>query len=399
MIKKSTFALITSKYNFFITVGDAVVLFNANSGMILRFRGNDADKLARVLCLPNNEISKENFDEELLGNLMVGGFLIAEDFDELEDIRRRFFEVRKQSPIIFTIMVTADCNLNCYYCYEKRSEELLSNNDIPTIVGLARRQLSKNNKNSLHVDWYGGEPLLNVAFIEECSRALQDLCQETGSSYRASIISNGTCWPEDVEGFISRHKIHQVQITFDGLMNNHNKRRAYSPKYMEYNSNPFEKALLLVDKLLDYVHVDVRLNIDPENASDAVPFAEFVKSRGWFAKKYKPVIFPARLSAITEKAEYMKKIEITPECFYEIHSEIMKAVHGNAAVKSCGMLSDGLKMKNSVCAALAYDSLVIGADKQIYRCGLQVCEKQNAVGCLYPGSIVPEEGNQSEINL
>jgi uncharacterized protein len=399
MTERSTFALITSKYNFFIPVEDNAVLFNAISGMILRFNGHDAEKLARILCLPDGEISEEEMGKELFNNLKIGGFLISEGFNELDDIRRRFFKVRRQSPIIFTITVTADCNLNCYYCYEKRSKDMLYDKDIPAIVSLARQQLENNNKNSLHVDWYGGEPFLNIAFIEECSLALQKLCEEKGSRYSASIISNGTCWPEDAEDFIRRHRINQVQITFDGLADNHNKRRVYSKAYEEESSNSFEKAIKLVDSLLNYVHVDIRLNIDPDNAADAVPFIRFVKDRGWFEKKFKPVIFPAKLTAITEKAAYMREIEISPERFHKIQAEIAEAVRGDAIVKSCGMLSDSLKIKNSVCAALAFDSLVIGADRQIYRCGLQVCEKQNAVGSINNISVENGVENKTEAGL
>ena len=38
--------------------------------------------------------------------------------------------------------------------------------------------------------------------------------------------------------------------------------------------------------------------------------------------------------------------------------------------------------RSSVCAALANDSMVVGADQRLYRCGLQVSEPHRAVGVL-----------------
>ena len=61
-----------------------------------------------------------------------------------------------------TITTTVDCNLGCYYCYEDRSTDALSREegDVDAIVAMARRMLVGSGKRRLHVDWYGGEPLL-----------------------------------------------------------------------------------------------------------------------------------------------------------------------------------------------------------------------------------------------
>lgn len=396
MTRNSTFALSTSRYNFFLPTDDAVILFNASSGMIMDFSGEDAEKLVRILCLPNKEIAIDSLDPELLKQLEMGGFLIPTDFDELEAIHNRFQRVRKESPIILTLTVTADCNLNCYYCYEKRSEDRLSCDDIPAIVDCTRQRLQNDGKNSLHVAWYGGEPLLNINFIEEASKALQSMCNDMGKSYSSSIISNGTCWPDDVEGFIQRHKIKQVQITFDGLSSNHNKRRRYSSRYINNTPTPFDKTVQLVDRLLEVVHVDIRLNLDPGNVTDAVPFINFIKERGWFNKKYKVVVFPARLSAITEKAKHVGDIELSVERFNKVKAEVAGVLDRSILPSNCGIHEDDLKPKNSVCAALAYDSFVVGADKNIYRCGLQVCESQSSVDCLYDNKVCNEEKKQME---
>ncbi len=148
-------------------------------------------------------------------------------FDELAAIRERYWLARGRTPMVLTLTTTQDCNLGCYYCYESRSGAALNARDIPAIVNWVRDRLSASAKDSIHVDWYGGEPLLNLEFVENASAALQGLCAELDVSYSASIISNGTCWPEDLPAFIRRHRIRQVQISFDGLKENHDKRRRY----------------------------------------------------------------------------------------------------------------------------------------------------------------------------
>ena len=149
-------------------------------------------------------------------------------------IRDRFRIAKATTPIVLTLTTTMDCNLGCYYCYEERSSDRLAVSEVHQVVELARGLLVGSHKDSLHVDWYGGEPLMNLQFLEEASFALLKLCSDLTVVYSAPVISNGTSWPESIRDFLQRHKIRQVQISFDGLRGNHNKRRRYRKGYGEH---------------------------------------------------------------------------------------------------------------------------------------------------------------------
>ena len=152
-----------------------------------------------------------------------------------------------------------------------------------SLVQFARNCLdsSLHAQPSLHVDWYGGEPLLNVEFMENASESLQQLCKDNDYKYAASVISNGTCWPESVTSFVRRHSIRQVQLSFDGLKVNHNKRRRYRKEFDSAEGrSSFDETVSLADQLLDVVHVDLRFNVDQGNKEDLIPFVKFAKARG-----------------------------------------------------------------------------------------------------------------------
>jgi hypothetical protein len=101
-----------------------------------------------------------------------------------------------------------------------------------------------------------------LEFLEAASHELQAYSDREGLSYVASIISNGSLWPSDAEAFVARNRIRQVQISFDGLQGNHDKRRRYRRGHGAENSSSFVEAVNLVDKLVNCVRVDLRLNID-----------------------------------------------------------------------------------------------------------------------------------------
>ena len=377
----SQVALVSSRYNFLVPVEGGVLLYNCSTGSVLKMAGADAMELGGALCRGVFEIDADDFPAGFAQQLADGGFLVASGTDELAAIRDRFWKARGSTPMVVTLTTTMNCNLGCYYCYESRSGERLHANDVSAIVGWVEQGLKSVPAEGLHIDWYGGEPMLNAEFIEAASLALQELCAKLESPYSASIISNGTAWPEDVGSFVARHRIRQAQISFDGLQENHDRRRRYRPGYTRgSSSSSFALAVGLVDRLLDHTRVDLRVNLDRYNQNDLLPFVAFATSRGWFSKKFPAVIQPARLASFSERSSFMRKTEMSVSEYDGLRQRLRDSTSCDVLIEE-SEIPDGFPYpKTSVCAALAGRSFVVGADGLAYRCGLQVGEKQRAVG-------------------
>ena len=383
-------ALAPSRYNFAVLSGDGrIALFNTRTGSLLELGGAHASDLTDALTDTAVSFTGTELPNELLAKLVRGGHLVPVGFDELGAIRESYWRARDCTPVVVTITTTMDCNLGCYYCYEERSAERLTTPDVVAIVELARRRVEASVTRALHVDWYGGEPLLNLTFIEEASAALQADCAARGVSYVASIISNGSAWPDDVEDFVSRHRIRQVQISFDGLRANHDKRRRYRKGFGGPGVSSFDRAVTLVDRLVRCTRVDIRYNIDRGNSGDLLPFIRFARQRGWFDAVYRAVFQPARVASYSAASAFMRARELPLEEFDRLRA-MVRAELGPEAPPEESEVPDGFPHpKTSVCAALAANSVVVGADRLTYRCGLQVGERSRAVGSL-SGHEAPE---------
>jgi uncharacterized protein len=373
--------LVASRYNFRVPIGDGDLLYNANSGAVLKLSGPDAEAVSRTLCGPVTGYGPDSLPDDLRESLQSGGFLVPSGTDEVQGIRERYLEARGVTPFVVTLTTTMNCNLGCYYCYESRTGEQLESDDVGALERWVGDRLRSRRDRSLHVDWYGGEPLLNLEFIDAASIALQEVAQRETARYSASVISNGTAWPVDVGAFVAAHKVRQVQISFDGLQDNHDSRRRYRKDFAPGpDASSFEAAVRLVDQLLDFVRVDVRFNIDRRNQADLMPFVEMADRRGWFSRKFRAVIQPARLASYSDRSAFMRRYELTATEFDTIRGELRTAVRGRAPIEE-SEVPDGFPVpRTSVCAALARDSFVAGADGLHYRCGLQVGEKHRAVG-------------------
>jgi uncharacterized protein len=372
-----------SRYNFAARgSGGAVALFNTFTGSVIRLDGEHTHQLVDLLLKPSTTFTGAEFTDDLRHQLFRGGFLIATGTNEVEAVRERYWRARGETPVVLTITTTMECNLGCYYCYEERTPDSLGFRDVGAIVDLARQRITESAQRSLHVDWYGGEPLLNLEFIDEASRALQALCKQEKVRYVASIISNGSAWPSDVKGFVARNCIRQVQISFDGLKANHDRRRRFRKGYGRAGVSSFSCAVELVDKLVQCTRVDLRYNIDRGNRGDLLQFICFARERGWFTGPFPAVFQPARLAAYSDSSSFMRNYELSLEEFDALRGDVRREIGSDARIEESEVPAGFPYPKTSVCAALARHSVVIGAEGLTYRCGLQVGEKKRAVGVL-----------------
>jgi uncharacterized protein len=209
------------------------------------------------------------------------------------------------------------------------------------------------------------------------------MCASLGASYvssLSSVISNGTAWPVDVKGFVTRHKVRHVQITFDGLKANHDKRRRFRNRN---EGSSFDAAVELVDLLVQCAKVDLRFNVDINNKTDLLPFLALAESRGWLSAPFQVRIQPARISAYSERSAFLRGHEVPLQEFESLKTAAASKLAASVSVLDSHAPEAYPYPRTSVCAALARDSIVVGADRKTYRCGLQVSESGRAVGSLY----------------
>ena len=373
----------SSKYNFSIPAQDQALLYNARSGAVIRLAGKDALLLAKWLSSTPVVVTSDQIPTSTFRDLLDGEFIVPQGTDELALVRDAYQRARTETPMVVTITTTMDCNLGCYYCYEERTSDALSVVDIDAIVEDVSQRLKSSKRRSLHVDWYGGEPLLNFDFLVSASTALQRACDNLGVKYSASVVSNGTRWPSNVSQFVKDNRIRQVQISIDGMKSHHDRRR----RYLEDHRTPdelssFDVIVTLIDRLLDHVRVDIRLNIDRGNACDIETFVSFARERGWFKRAQQLVLQPARLASFSAHSSFMREHELSVEEYDSVRQRVRDAVGNETAVEECEAPDGFPYPRSSVCAALAPDSVVIGADRKLYRCGLQVGERHRSVGSI-----------------
>ena len=190
-------------------------------------------------------------------------FLLAKKTKKLRQLVYRAVASRMQNVSVerYWILTTTNCNARCFYCHENGIPHM--NMSSKTAEDVVDYIVKNSPDNSVHLNWYGGEPLINQAAIDIISSRLK----KRGVSFVSSMISNGYCFDDvTIQKATEIWHLEDIQITLDGLEETYNRVKDYI--YQDTES-PFRKVLKNIADLLDaHVKVKIRLNIDNYNKKE-----------------------------------------------------------------------------------------------------------------------------------
>ncbi|QVK20115.1 SPASM domain-containing protein [Mycoplasmatota bacterium] len=212
---------------------------------------------------------------EMYEHLIKQNFLVTSNLNEVERLKIRFQHAKyNERSMHLTILPTIDCNLDCFYCYEKNRDESMTSEIIRKLKDFVKERIG--HLSNLSVTWYGGEPLLQAGTIEELSRFFIEKCVEKNVSYKASMITNGTLLTEDMVDLLIRCKVERLQVTVDGPKDIHNNRR-----YYKYGSNEsFNDIIRGLRACQGKLPVNIRVNVDYTNIEYFKDIIDYLKING-----------------------------------------------------------------------------------------------------------------------
>lgn len=253
------------KYLLRAKVNDGLLLHNNVTGHMVLLTQDEAKQLSKLPTKPT----------ELIKELISYHFLVPEDFDEYKSVNqlRKIYRNRSTGDFInhYVILPTTFCNAHCFYCYESDYPRIQMTEE--TAHKLVNYIDEHRKEKEVSLGWFGGEPLVGIARIDQISRELTD----REIPFAASMISNGYLFDEEiVKRAKSLWNLKRVQITLDGPEEVYNRVKAYA----NVKDNPYQRVLKNIDQLsLNDIRVNIRLNVDFYNQDDIRTLIEELSER------------------------------------------------------------------------------------------------------------------------
>lgn len=177
-------------------------------------------------------LSRSEYENIMNNNLLKRNMVVVPvELDELA-IAEKVYTTRINKPQLPTydvintlvILTTTSCNARCYYCYEQNIEkkEMMTLETAENIIQFILKRRPVNNT-PVRLQWFGGEPLLNIRVIEY----IVDRLYELNIPFKTSMISNSFLLTEEVSKKLDYWKVESVQITLDGINEEYNQAKNY----------------------------------------------------------------------------------------------------------------------------------------------------------------------------
>ncbi len=171
-----------------------------------------------------------------------------------------------------TIAPTMACNFRCIYCFEqgRYGHKYMDSKTISNVIKFIEKRME--NAESLHISWFGGEPLLAMPVIEEISESVIAYCNAKNKKFDASIVTNGYFYTKEIAEKLKQLRVNKVQITIDGSRDIHNSRRPLINGGCTYD--------VIMENLVatkGIIPINIRINVDADCVDAADDVITFLK--------------------------------------------------------------------------------------------------------------------------
>lgn len=346
---------IPSVFNYFQKTPNGYLLYNTLYNSLLRLTNVEYDKIR----------GKKKPGKELIKKFISNGIFVDNGINERK-CYEHWAKVERSvdKPYLsLNITTTLKCNARCSYCYEKGVKHKdFAKQKLPVLMNFITERVSKEE--TLALNWFGGEPLLNGEVFDFVTEELSK-AQRNFSSY---IITNGSLITKRLvmEEF-ARWQVKDVQITFDGMSKTYEKRKAY----MDQKTGIFQRVLNKVGLVAAAgIRVHLRLNIDRENMEEILKLLRLLEER--FGNTSEVTWYPAFLTGIDDDLTEAEKINFIKRMFLTLKNptkmNITRRIYSMPKSRAC--------MRNDP------RSLSIDISGNIYSCEHLVGQDCEAIGNL-----------------
>jgi len=273
-----------SYYNHLLTYSDGTRLaYNALTSKIINLNDPNNQNIEGIL---RGNLDPLYTNPTLTLRLSKEGYIVDKDINELNVIKEIYnnYRLTNKDQISLTILPTLGCNFDCPYCFERHTKGLMSKEVQEALVEFFKTRLASTGK-KVHIEWFGGEPLLGISVIKYLTERFRQVCKEVGFDMpSAAITTNGYYLTYEMMIELMSLGVESAQVTIDGTPEIHNKRR-----FLLNGKGTFDKILDNLKNIPPGFEIQIRINVDSFNKENVFDLLTLLKNNN-ITPKAKPYV-------------------------------------------------------------------------------------------------------------
>jgi uncharacterized protein len=283
----------------------------------------------------------------------------------------RFAPLVSTRRLDLIVLPTEQCNFRCRYCYEDFAIGRMKPALVDGLKRLIRRRAP--TLDWLHVNWFGGEPLLARDVVCDVTALARDESRVNGVAFSSGASTNAYFLTPDVAAELVDAGVTDFQVTLDGPPAVHDTRRLLAS-----GRGTFERiwSNLVAIRRSD---VDLRIKLRVHFDAASVPWLrDFVQGlrTELLADPRFDVHFKALERLGGENDELIELLDF--ERGRALKHELAEVAGTTTAAPTASRVPDD----EAVCYAARPNALVVRADGRLAKCTVALSDDRNDVGRL-----------------
>jgi uncharacterized protein len=313
-----------------------------------------------------NSTLLNKIDKEILLSLRNSKVVVEDNFDENFFTQKQYLSYLNSfsgNGMGVIIVPTMACNFACPYCYEKDlPTEIMSDEVQDKIIKFIK---SKNVK-EISLCWHGGEPL--IAF-NRMIKILDKLREEDIILSSHDLVTNGYLLDREKCNILRNYNLNSIQITIDGLPDEHNKSRIHKTGVPTYEI--IVNNIDIITEIMPECKVNIRVNVHETNKVDFPKLYEELTTR-WKGKNCNI---------------YMKYVTDNDNCKVKClsHKEKIKFVSDLYLTHKMTNVNFFPENQSFGCAATTQNTFIFGTFGELYKCWADVGLEDRIIGNVEDG--------------
>lgn len=361
----------TSYYNIIVDHPIYKVMYNTMSNSVICFTKTEYEEI-KILLEDLNEFEKSY--PSLFSAMKEAGFII-DNYNELNLIKlRNRLSTFEDGFYHLTINPTLDCNLKCWYCSTEyknaKHQGAMSDETIDAVKKHIKYVIEKQKARHLHLDWFGGEPLMYFYDImKPIAKETIELCKSNNVMFSHHVTTNSVCMTGKMIHEFAELQLQSYQIPLDGNEKHHN-----TIKYTDDKSGTFKKIISNINMLAEIipnVKITLRINYDKQTLYGIEDIIPLISDN---AKKHILVDFQRVWQVVCDKRDFAQL------------GKVKKIFIENGLNSDFWAYQPGYFNR---CYSDRFHHYAINYDGNVFKCTAQDYGKDKIIGNLLPdGSIL-----------
>jgi uncharacterized protein len=337
------------------------------------------EAMERCALSPENEIALQQL-----------GMIVKDKDEEKKDVSRHFEDLNSRNTGLDMIVVlNMDCNFACKYCFEgdMKGRMYMSEGTATKLIDFIRERFTED-KRALHVDFYGGEPLLSLELIKDISRQVKKFVEERNVTYTFGLVTNGSLFKKSIAEALVPFGLKNVKITLDGPAHIHNKNRPFKS-----GAESFETLIKNIRETCDLARIAIGGNYESNNYREFPLLLDYLIDQGLTPEKITRIKFDP---VVKRSSRVLSPMDLNEGCMSVNEPWITEAsLFLREEILKRGYRTPGIRPM--FCMVESDNSFVVSHDGVLFKCPGLIGMKGFEAGDLEKGPADYSSSYKSDI--